>query len=200
MESKRRKRWLFAIGGIVTALALAVLAVVLLVDVNRYKPQFEAAASKALGLEVRILGDMKIAYLPPPGLTLAYLRAVRGEEDVLRVEKIRIGLKILPLFRGRIRLRELRITGPDLFIRRTSSGPFDYERYLLRPLRSARELLPGTFDSIDSISVTGGKTSYAATDPWKNSICRSVISLCKPNPRTSRSVPSPSRGRSRRRG
>jgi uncharacterized protein involved in outer membrane biogenesis len=165
MESKRRKRWLFAIGGIVTALALAVLAVVLLVDVNRYKPQFEAAASKALGLEVRILGDMKIAYLPPPGLTLAYLRAVRGEEDVLRVEKIRIGLKILPLFRGRIRLRELRITGPDLFIRRTSSGPFDYERYLLRPLRSARELLPGTFDSIDSISVTGGKTSYAAKDP-----------------------------------
>ena len=165
MEAKRGKRWLFAIGGIAAALALAVLAVVLFVDVNRYKPQFEAAASKALGLEVRILGDMKIAYFPPPGVTVAYLRAVRGEEDVLRVEKIRIGLKILPLFRGRIRLRELRITGPELFIRRTSSGPFDYERYLLQPLRSAQELLPGTFDSIDAISVAGGKISYAGKNP-----------------------------------
>ncbi len=165
MEAKKRKRWLLTIGGIVAALALAVLAVVLLVDVNRYKPRLEAAASRALGLEVRILGDMTIAYFPPTGLTLAYVRIVRGEEDVLRVEKIRVGLKILPLLRGRIRFRELTFDQPALFIRRTSSGPFDYERYLSRPLRNAGEALPGTLDSIDAISVSGGRISYAGKDP-----------------------------------
>jgi len=165
MESKGRKRWLLTIGGIVAALALAVLAVILLVDVNRYKPRLEAAASKALGLEVRILGDLKIAYFPPPGLTLAYVRVVRGEEDVLRVEKIRVGLKILPLLRGRIRFRELRFNQPAIFIRRTSTGTFDYERYLSRPLRNARAALPETLDGIDAISVAGGKISYAGKDP-----------------------------------
>lgn len=165
METKQRKRWLLTIGGIVAALALAVLAVVLFVDINRYKPRLEAAASKALGLEVRILGDMKIAYFPPPGLTLAYVRIVRGEEDVLRVEKMRVGLKILPLLRGRIRLRDLQFNQPALFIRRTSTGPFDYERYLSRPLRNAREALPETLDRIDAISVAGGKISYAGKDP-----------------------------------
>ena len=165
MEAKRRKRWLLAIGGIVAALALAILAVVLFVDVNRYKPRLEAAASKALGLEVRILGEMKIAYFPPPGLILTYLRVARGEEDVLRVERMRVGLKILPLLRGRVRFRELQFVRPELFIRRTSSGPFDFERYLYRPLRSAREALPGTFDSVDAISVAGGKISYAGKDP-----------------------------------
>ncbi len=165
MEAKRRKRWLLTIGGIVAALALIVLAVVLFVDINRYKPRLEAAASKALGLEVRILGDMKIAYFPPPGLTLAYIRIVRGEEDVLRMEKIRVGLKILPLLRGQIRFRELKFNRPALFIRRTSAGPFDYGRYLSRPLRNARGALPETLDSIDAISVDGGTISYAGKDP-----------------------------------
>lgn len=165
MEAKRRKRWLLAIGGIVSALALVVLAVVLFVDINRYKPRLEAEASKALGLEVRILGDMKIAYFPPPGLTLAYIRVVRGEEDVLRMEKIRVGLKILPLLRGQIRFRELKFHRPALFIRRTSSGPFDYERYLNQPLQKARRALPETFDRIDSISVSGGAATYIGKDP-----------------------------------
>jgi len=165
MEAKRRKRILLVIGGILAALALAVLAVVLFVDVNRYKPRLEAAASRALGLEVRILGDVKVAYFPPPGLTIAYVRVVRGEEDVLRVEKIRVGLKILPLLRGRIRFRELRFHRPALFIRRTSAGPFDYEKYLSLPLRNAREALPGTFDGVDAISVAGGTISYTGKDP-----------------------------------
>lgn len=165
MGANRRKRALLVTGGILAALALAVLAAVLFVDINRYKPRIEAAASKALGLEVRILGDVEIACLPPPGLTLAYVRVVRGEEDVLRVERMRVGLNILPLLLGRIRLGELRLVRPELFIRRTSRGPFDYERYLSRPLGNAREALPGSFDRIDSISVAGGRIAYSGTNP-----------------------------------
>ena len=40
----------------VITLAVALAAVVLFVDLDRYKPRLEAAASEALGLEVRIRG------------------------------------------------------------------------------------------------------------------------------------------------
>jgi uncharacterized protein involved in outer membrane biogenesis len=163
--SPGKKRALLVIGGIVAALALAIAAVVLFVDFNRYKPRFETEASRALGLEVRIRGDMDVALSPPLGLTLAGIEVARNGEDVLRVERMRAGLKILPLFLGRIRFRELGFVRPELFIRRTTSGPFDFERYLYRPLQKAREILPGSFDRIDGISVTGGKISYSGTDP-----------------------------------
>jgi hypothetical protein len=163
--SPGKKRALLVIGGIVAALAIAVAAVVLLVDVNKYKPRFETEASRALGLEVRILGEMDIALFPPLGLTLSGIEVTRDGEDVLRVERTRAGLKILPLLLGRIRLRELDFVRPELSLRRTTSGPFDFERYLYRPFRNAREALPGTFDRIDGISVTEGKISYAGKDP-----------------------------------
>ncbi len=149
----------------IAALAVAYVAVALFVDINRYKPRLEAAASGALGLEVRIAGEMNLALFPPLGMTLDGLRVARGEEDVLRVERMRVDLKILPLLLGRIRFRDVGIVHPDLSLRRTSRGPFDFERYLYRPLRNAGKALPGSFDRIDRISVTGGTIAYAGTDP-----------------------------------
>ena len=163
--SPGKKRALLVIGGIVALLAIAVAAVVLIVDVNEYKPRFETEASRALGLEVRILGEMDIALFPPLGLTLSGIEVTRDGEDVLRVERTRVGLKIFPLLLGRIRLRELGFFRPEFSLRRTTSGPFDFERYLYRPLRNAREALPGTLDRIEGISVTEGTLSYAGTDP-----------------------------------
>lgn len=163
--SPGKKRALLAIGGLIAAMGVALLAVALFVDINRYKPRLEAAVSGALGLEVRIRGEMNIAFFPPIGMTLDGLRAARDEEDVLRVERMRVDLKILPLLLGRIRIRDVAIVHPELSLRRTSRGPFDFERYLYRPLQNAREALPGTFDHIDRVSVTGGTVSYDGKDP-----------------------------------
>jgi uncharacterized protein involved in outer membrane biogenesis len=163
-KAKGKKRALLLIGGIVAALALAVLTLILLVDIGGKRPLLESEASKALGLTVRIRGEMKIEYFPPFGLSLSDLDVARAGKDVLRVERMRIGLKILPLFWGRIRFRSLGIDRPDLTIQRTATGPFDFERYVSRPLRNAGEALPATFGRIDEISITGGSVSYSSVD------------------------------------
>lgn len=163
--SPGKKRALLVIGGMIAALVVAYVAAGLLVDINRYKPRLEAAASGVLGLDVRIAGEMNLALFPPLGMTVEGLQVARGGEDVLRVERMQVDLKILPLLLGRIRFRDVEIVHPGLSLRRTSRGPFDVERYLYRPLRNAREALPGTFDHIDRVSVTGGTISYAGTDP-----------------------------------
>ena len=151
-------------GGIAAALALAILALVFLADVNRYKPRLESAASKALGLEVRIRGEMNIEFFPSLGLSLAGIEVHRASEEVLRVDKVQARLKILPLLWGQVHIRGLGLVRPALPIQRTSGGPFDFERYLYRPLQKVREGLPGTFDRLEEISATGGKVSYVSND------------------------------------
>lgn len=163
--STGKKRALLVIGGVIAALAVALVALALFVDLNRYKPRFEAAASEAVGLEVRIQGDMDLSLFPPFGVTADGLRVTRGGEDVLRTERVRVDLSILSLLLGSIRLRDVEIIRPGLFLRRTSRGPFDFDRYIYRPLRNARDALPGTFDHIGRLSVTGGTISYAGKDP-----------------------------------
>ena len=159
-----KKRALIVIGGIAAALALAILALVLLVDINRYKPRIESAASRVLGLEVRIRGKMNLEFFPSFGFSLADLEVKRDGEDVLRVEKVKARLKIFPLLRGQVRIRGLGFVRPVLPIRRTSVGPFDFERYLYRPLKNARTGLPGTFDRLEEVSAAGGKVSYVSHD------------------------------------
>ena len=67
---KKRKIALFAAGGFFALLLLAVVAILLFVDVNAHKPRLEAAASDALGMEVRIGGRMGIGLFPGFHVTL----------------------------------------------------------------------------------------------------------------------------------
>ena len=161
---KRKNRAVRVIAGIIAALALAVLALVLFVDIDTYRPGLETEASRVLGLDVKIRGEMKVEYFPPFGISLADIHASRRGATVIRVERVRAGLKILPLLWGRVRLREVELFRPQLSLLRTGSGPFDFDRYLSRPFRTTREALPGTFDSLDRLSVSGGIVFYASKD------------------------------------
>jgi AsmA protein len=163
-KGKGKNRALRVIAGIVAVLALAILALVLFVDIGRYRPRLETEASRVLGMDVQIGGEMKIEYLPPFGISLADIHVTRRGKTVVRVERMRTGLKILPLLWGRVRIREVELIRPQLFLLRTATGPFDFERYLSRPLRTAREALPGTLDRVDRLSVSGGIISYASKD------------------------------------
>ncbi len=163
--SPGKKRALLVIGGILAALAVALAAVVLFIDLDRYKPRLEAAASEALGLEVRIRGNVHLLLFPPIGVAADGLKVARDGNDVLRTERVRVDLNVLPLLLGRIRLRNVEVTRPVLSLRRTSRGPFDFERYLYRPVRYARNALPGTFDRIGRVSVSEGMISYSGRDP-----------------------------------
>ena len=163
-REKGKNRALRVIAGLLAVLALAVLALVLFVDIGKYRPMLETEASRILGLDVKIRGEMKIEYFPPFGISLGDIDVARRGATVVRVEGMRTGLKILPLLWGQVRIRQVELVRPQLFLLRTGSGPFDFERYLTRPFRIARETLPGTFDSVDRFSVSGGMVSYESRD------------------------------------
>jgi AsmA protein len=163
-REKGKNRALLVIAGLLAVLALAILALVLFVDIGKYRPGLETEASRILGLDVKIRGEMKIEYFPPFGVSLGDIHGARRGATVFRVERMRAGLKILPLLWGRVRVRQVELFRPQLSLLRTGSGPFDFERYLARPFRMTREALPGTFDSVDRFSVSGGIISYESRD------------------------------------
>ena len=62
--SKATKIILFTVGGFVGLVVLVAGALLFFVDANAYKPRLEAAASEALGMEVRVGGRLGIGFLP----------------------------------------------------------------------------------------------------------------------------------------
>ena len=94
-REKGKNRALLVIAGLLAVLALAILALVLFVDIGKYRPGLETEASRILGLDVKIRGEMKIEYFPPFGVSLGDIHGARRGATVFRVERMRAGLKIL---------------------------------------------------------------------------------------------------------
>lgn len=149
------KRILLILAAAAGLVALVAIALVLFVDADRYKPRLEAAATEALGMEVRFGGRLRLGLLPGVHLTAEDAR-VRDERDsvVASAKRLRFGLALLPLIRLQLRLGSLQVLQPRLAIERTAEGTLNVER-----LAKAVTLL-GMLDGA-SVSASDGTLLYA---------------------------------------
>ncbi|MBN2032102.1 MAG: AsmA family protein [Deltaproteobacteria bacterium] len=122
-----KKKVLFIITGVIT---LAVFAgiLVLLLNIKAFKPQIEAAASTALGMDVRINGSMRIALFPFFGLSLKDVNVQNMGLDVVTIEKMRIGLKLIPLARKDFQISSIGLVRPVFSIVRFKKGMLNLEK------------------------------------------------------------------------
>jgi uncharacterized protein involved in outer membrane biogenesis len=146
-----KKKVLFIITGVMT---LAVFAgiLALLLNIEAFKPQIEAAASSALGMDVRIKGRMGIALFPGFGLSLKDVNVRNRGLDVVTIEKMRIGLKLIPLARFQIKIIQVGLVRPVFSIVRSKSGMFNFEK----PERTSWEKLL----AVKKISISQGSLVY----------------------------------------
>lgn len=126
--SKSLKRILFAIGGLIGLVVLVAVAVRLFVDINAYKPRLEAAASKVLGMEFHVGGRMGIDVLPDLHVTLVDVHIRNRGADVAAANKARIGIDLLPLLTGKVRIGTIALKRPTLSIERDRDGKFNFEK------------------------------------------------------------------------
>jgi len=153
--SRPLKHVLFIIGGVVGLLLLVALVAPLVVDLDCYKPRLEAAASNALGMDVRIGGRLGMGFFPGFHLTVEDVR-ILGEQGVAlaSVKRASLWIELIPLLRREFRLRRIELTQPTLSIERDPGGRFNVER-----LKRAVALL-GALDGA-SVSLSGGALRYA---------------------------------------
>ena len=125
--ANRRKIAFFAAGGLVALLLLAAVALVLFVDVNALKPRLEAAASDALGMEVRIGGRLGIGLFPGVHLTVEDLRIRNRGADVASAKETFLGIEFLPLLHKEIRIVKIGMKLPRISIEQDRDGKFNFE-------------------------------------------------------------------------
>ena len=146
-----KKKVLFITTGVITLVVLAgILA--LLLNIKAFKPQIEAAASTALGMDVRIKGRMGIALFPGFGLSLKDVNVRNRGLDVVTIEKMRIGLKLIPLARFQIKIVQVELVKPVFSIVRFKNGMFNLEN----PGSTSWEKLLG----MKKISISQGSLVY----------------------------------------
>jgi len=147
----KKKKVLFITAGVITLVVFAGI-LVLLLDIKAFRPQIEAAASTALGMDVRIKGGMGIALFPVFGVSLKDINVRNRGVDVVTIETMRIGLKLIPLARFEIKTSQVALVKPAFSIVRFKNGMFNFEK----PGRTLWENLL----AVKKISVSQGSLVY----------------------------------------
>jgi large subunit ribosomal protein L24 len=137
--------------GLAIAFIIALLAALIgpyFVDWNQFRPQFEAEATKILGMRVRVSGKLDARLLPTPSLRLRSV-TLGGANDLgrARADRLDVEFSLGSLMRGEWRANELTIGGMALDLGLDSRGRLDW------PTAS------GTFDlaslAIDRLNLSG---------------------------------------------
>ena len=137
--------------GLAIAFIIALLAALigpLFVDWNQYRPQFEAEASRILGMPVRVGGKLDARLLPVPLLRLNAVQ-VGGASDLgkIQADKLDVEFSLSSLMRGEIRATELTINGAALDLGLDANGRIDW------PVASGGYNLGAL--AIDRVNLTG---------------------------------------------
>jgi AsmA protein len=143
---KPLKLILAAVVALVALLAVALLLLVLLVDPNDFKPQLEAAAKQQTGRELRIDGELGWSFYPVIGIDVGRARLANaagfGDEPMVAVERIAVGVDLLPLLTKRVQISQLRLEQPQVNLARDGSGRGNWEDILEHRQRQSEAAPP----------------------------------------------------------
>jgi len=115
-------------GGLVGLLLLAAIAFAAWFDINSWKSNIEAAASRATGMEVTIKGKIGLTRWLPLGIVINDLQfRIRGDA-ILNIESVELSsLKLVPLLRKRVRVSACELVGPVITVVKYEDGRFNFE-------------------------------------------------------------------------
>jgi AsmA protein len=152
------KKLLVSLGILVGLLVLAGVAILVLVDVNAYKPRVESAASDALGMEFRIGGKARLRFLPSPGIVLSDVLLRNRGTDLATAETLRMEVRLLPLLSRQVVITKLVLEKPVIRIEKKIDGTFNYET---APGPAAKEGgAPSAPLTVSAGSVSAGRFVY----------------------------------------
>ncbi|MDO8472344.1 MAG: AsmA family protein, partial [Dehalococcoidia bacterium] len=144
---------LFAVSGLVGLLVFIAAALFLFYDINAYKPQMEAVASSALGMEVRVGGRLGIGFFPGLLVTLEDVHIRNRGADVASAKEARLGIDLLPLLQKQVRIGKIALKHPRISIEQDRDGKFNFEK---------PEEARATFPALDlaKVSLSDGTLLY----------------------------------------
>ena len=123
--------FLLSIAGIFIAILTALFAIPYFVDWNSYRSVFEAQASRLVGREVRVGGNVNLRLLPVPYMSFENVRVAnvtgRFDRPFLKLDAYTVWLSIPPLLQGKLEAREMDLKHPRLRLAIDEAGRGNWE-------------------------------------------------------------------------
>jgi len=129
--AKPFKIFLWIVGSFVALFALAALALTLLVNPNDYKDDAARAAREKTGRELEINGDIKLTIYPWLGASIEDVQLANAEgfgpQPFMQVAEMKVGVKLMPLFKNRVEVAKIKVDGLALNLARKADGTNNWE-------------------------------------------------------------------------
>jgi uncharacterized protein involved in outer membrane biogenesis len=149
----RQKKIVLMIAGILTVILIAAIVVIVSIDINSHKQQIGNAVSEAIGLQVRIGGPMGLSYFPL-GVAAGDVHITNQSEEILSIERLKIGLELMPLLKGQTKIIRCDMLRPAFTIAMDAGGKYNFESEKKSAPRPARAL------SMNEIKLSKGSLFY----------------------------------------
>ncbi len=151
---------LITIGVLIVAVLSALFAIPYFVDWNSYRGVIEEEASRIVGRDVRIGGDIALQLLPTPSFVIHRLRvadtASGSGEPLFRADVVDAKLSIVPLVRGVLEANQIELVKPVLRLVLDENGQGNW-----RSIVKGRGSLPFVPSDValQSVKITDGALS-----------------------------------------
>jgi uncharacterized protein involved in outer membrane biogenesis len=139
-------RWLkyvLVFAGVLIALVVALIAVVLTIDLGRFKPEVESLASDLVGREIRIDGELSPSLGAEIRVVAGGVRIVNPEwaadDDLLRAGKLDVSLDLRSLLSGRYLLNNIEIDDLVVALEQNEDGANNWTLFASDPAEEAVE-------------------------------------------------------------
>ena len=125
-------KWILAIvGSTVALIVIAVIALTMFVDVEKYKPQIEQQVAKATGRTFKLGGELKPSFFPWIGVRMSDLHLGNAsgfkEKDFVAVESFEVRVKLLPLLSRNIEVKRFVVDKPIIVLEKRKDGKVSWE-------------------------------------------------------------------------
>lgn len=149
--------------GLLVVLIGALFAVPHAVDWNSYRGTFEEEASRMLGREVRVGGDVTLRLLPVPYVSFEKPRiADSGSgEAFVRADSFTMWLALPPLVQGIIEAKQIELKRPSLRLQVDAQGGGNWQH--LQISRGTLPFVPRGI-TLQSVKITNGAVGFYAVD------------------------------------
>ncbi len=152
---------LLYIAGLISLALAALFAVPYFVDWNGYRGVFEEEATRILGREVRVGGDVNVRFLPSPYVSFEKLRIADPTgstgEPFFRADSFTMRLSAPPLLKGIIEANEIVLEKPVLRLAVDAEGSGNWRGFSIAP--GALPFVPAGV-SLQSVKIVDGGIAF----------------------------------------
>lgn len=171
------KKLLIFVAVPVLVVIAAVLALVLLVNPNQFKPLIVEQAQKHTGLELVIEGDISWQFFPSIGFELGQteLRNPEGftQPNLFKVDTVGVDVSVTPLFSNQLEIGNITLDGAEFYLETLKDGRKNIDA--LTQAAAPQESEPVADTTAESASVPQEKSAAEASN-WTINLAGVTIS------------------------